>query len=67
VTPEDYVGRLFGAVRLFVLCGIAPGVVAIGYCADRFGPHGTIGIIAVLYLIVVIVAALSPAIRTERR
>jgi len=67
VTPEDYVGRLFGAVRLFVLCGIAPGVVAIGYSADRFGPHGTIGIIAVLYLIVVIVAALSPAIRTERR
>ena len=67
VTPEDYVGRLFGAVRLFVLCGIAPGVVAVGYAADRIGPHATIGIITALYLVVASVAGLSPAIRTERR
>jgi MFS family permease len=36
VTPDEMVGRVFGAVRLFVLCGMAPGVIAFGWVADRF-------------------------------
>lgn len=67
VTPEEYVGRLFGAVRVFVLCGIAPAVVCIGYLSDRYGAHAAISAIALAYLVVAIVAALSPAVRSERR
>jgi MFS family permease len=67
VTPEELVGRVFGAVRLFVLCGIAPGVVAFGFIADRFGPHTAMWVAAVGYLAIAFAAVASPAIREERR
>lgn len=67
VTPEEYVGRVFGAVRLFVLCGIAPGVVLFGYIADRFGPHTAMWVAAGGYLAITFTAIASPAIREERR
>jgi MFS family permease len=67
VTPEEYVGRVFGAIRVFVLCGIAPAVISIGYLSDRYGAHAAITAIALAYLIVAIVAARSPALRNERR
>jgi len=38
VIPEELVGRTFGAVRLFVLLGIAPGVIGFGWIADRVSP-----------------------------
>ncbi len=67
VTPEDQVGRVFGAVRLFVLCGMAPGVVAFGWLADRFSPHVAMDVAAAGYLAIAFVAIASPAIREERR
>jgi MFS family permease len=67
VTPEEMIGRVFGAVRLIVLCGIAPGVVLFGYVADRFGPHTAMVLSALGYLAIAVVAVASPAIREERR
>ena len=67
VTPEELVGRVFGAVRLFVLCGIAPSVVIFGYVADRFGPHTAMWMSAAGYLLIAFAAVASPAIREERR
>jgi MFS family permease len=67
VTPEAYVGRVFGAVRLFVLCGIGPAVIIFGYVADHAGPRTAMAISALGYLAVAIVAAISPAIRSETR
>ena len=67
VTPEDYVGRVMGVVRLVVLCGMAPGILAFGYLADRFSPHYAMTISAFAYLAVAIIAIASPAIRNEAR
>jgi MFS family permease len=67
VTPEELVGRVFGAVRLFVLCGIAPSVLIFGYVADRFGAHTAMWMSAVGYLAIAFAAVASPAIREERR
>jgi MFS family permease len=67
VTPPELVGRVFGAVRLFVLCGMAPGIVAFGWIADRFSPYAAMVVAAVGYLAIAFVAIASPAIREERR
>jgi MFS family permease len=67
VTPEEMVGRVFGAVRLFVLCGMAPGIVLFGWIADRFSAHIAMDVAAVGYLAIAIVAIATPAIRDERR
>jgi predicted MFS family arabinose efflux permease len=67
VTPEEYVGRVFAAVRLFVLCGVAPSVVVFGYVADRFGAHTAMWLSAVGYLSIAFAAIASPSIRNERR
>lgn len=67
VTPQEMVGRVFGAVRLFVLCGMAPGIVAFGWIADRFSPHTAMDVAAIGYLLIAAVAIASPAIREERR
>lgn len=67
VTPQELVGRVFGAVRLFVLCGMAPGILAFGWIADRFSPYAAMVVAAVGYLAIAFVAIASPAIRDERR
>lgn len=67
VTPEDYVGRVFGVVRLIVLAGMAPGILGFGYLADRFSPHTAMMVSAYLYLAVAIGAIASPAVRNESR
>lgn len=67
VTPEMYVGRVFGAVRLFVLSGIPPAVVLFGYVADHAGARAAMAISGFGYLAVAIAAAVSPAIRSETR
>lgn len=67
VTPEALVGRVFGAVRLFVLCGMAPGILAFGWIADRFGANIAMDVAAAGYLTIAFAAVASPAIREERR
>ncbi|TAM89246.1 MFS transporter [bacterium] len=67
VTPDEMVGRVFGAVRLFVLCGMAPGVLVFGYLADRIGPHPAMAVAAAGYLAVALGAVLAPAIRNDAR
>lgn len=67
VTPEQYLGRVLGAVRLFVVAGISPAIVAFGWLADRFGAHAAMWLSAAGYLAVAVVACISPAIRDEAR
>lgn len=67
VIPEEMVGRVFGAVRLFVLCGMAPGIVTFGWIADRFSAHIAMDVAAAGYLAIAFAAVASPAIRDERR
>jgi MFS family permease len=67
VIPEEMVGRVFGAVRLFVLCGIAPGVIGAGWIADHMGPHVAMAISAYGFVAIALAALASPAIRNERR
>lgn len=67
VTPEAYVGRVFGAVRLFVLSGITPAVIVFGYVADHAGARAAIAISGFGYLAVAVSAFLSPAVRSETR
>lgn len=67
VTPEAYVGRVFGAVRLFVLSGIAPAVIVFGYVADHVDARAAMAISGFGYLAVAVSAFLSPAIRNEIR
>ena len=67
VTPEENVGRVFGVVRLVVLCGMAPGILGFGYLADHFTPHLAMTVSAFAYVAVAFAAILTPAIREERR
>lgn len=67
VIPPQMVGRVFGAVRLFVLCGMAPGILAFGWIADRFSAHVAMDVAAVGYLGIAFAAVASPAIRDEER
>ncbi|MGZ3549226.1 MAG: MFS transporter [Vulcanimicrobiaceae bacterium] len=67
VIPEEYVGRVFGAVRLLVLCGVPVGTMFFGYVADHYSPRAGMTISALACLTVAIVAVCSPAIRNERR
>lgn len=67
VTPEHMVGRVMGAVRLFVLAGIAPAVLLFGWVADHRSPHDAMFVAAFGFLVVAAGAALTPAIRNETR
>jgi MFS family permease len=67
VIPEELVGRVFGAVRLVVLCGTVPGALVGGALADRFGARVPILVSCFGYLTMAIVVGLVPAIRRERR
>ncbi len=67
IIPEEYVGRVFGVVRLFVLCGIAPGVIVFASVADHWGAHTAMTLSAVAYLTVALIAVSNKAIRHETR
>jgi predicted MFS family arabinose efflux permease len=67
VIREEYVGRVFGAVRLFVLCGIPLAAVGFGYAADHWGARLAMGISAIGYLLAAVFVLAIPAIRTETR
>ena len=67
VIPEDYVGRVFGVVRLVVLAGILPGSILGGWFADHIGVRATMMISALGYMAFTIVLAFSRTVRAERR
>lgn len=67
VSPEELVGRVMGAVRLFVLAGMAPAVLLFGWVADHRSPHAAMSIAAGGYVVAAIAALLTPAIRDESR
>jgi MFS family permease len=67
VTPDDYVGRVMGAVRLFVMSGMAPGVLVLGWIADHATPRAAMTIAAFAFVVVAVIANLVPSIRNESR
>jgi MFS family permease len=67
VTPEHMIGRVMGAVRLFVLSGMAPGVLIFGWVADRYTPHDAMWIACIGYVVIAVAAVATPAIRNEAR
>ena len=67
VTPEALVGRMMGAVRVFVLLGMAPGVVALGWIADHRDPRAAMMVSAFAYLAFALFVWAVPAIRDETR
>jgi MFS family permease len=67
VTPEEMVGRVMGAVRLFVLSGMAPGILVLGWIADKHGPLSAMWIACLGYVAIALVALVTPAIRNETR
>ncbi len=67
VTPEELVGRVFGAVRLVILLGTVPGALIGGALADRYGARTPIVISGIGYLAMALAVAAFPAIRRERR
>jgi predicted MFS family arabinose efflux permease len=67
VIRDEYVGRVFGAVRLFVLCGIPPATVGFGYVADHSGPRTAMAISALSYVLAAAVVLCVPVIRGEKR
>jgi MFS family permease len=67
VIPHELVGRVFGVIKLVVLCGILPGSILGGWLADHVGVRETMLISAVGYLVLTIVIAFSRTVRTERR
>ncbi|HET9030679.1 MAG TPA: MFS transporter [Candidatus Aquilonibacter sp.] len=67
VTPEPLVGRMMGAVRVFVLGGMAPGVLVLSWIADHRDPRIAMGVCAFAYLFFALLVWVTPAIRDERR
>jgi MFS family permease len=67
VTPEHMVGRVMGAVRLFVLSGMAPGIFVLGWIADRRSPLSAMWVACIGYVVIALAAVATPAIRNERR
>ncbi|MBV8332056.1 MAG: MFS transporter, partial [Candidatus Eremiobacteraeota bacterium] len=67
VTPETMIGRVMGAVRLIVLAGMAPGVLAFGYVADTYSPHAAMWIGCVGYIVIAFAAVALRPLREETR
>jgi len=67
VTPQDLVGRVFGAVRFVVLLGTVPGALLGGALADRYGARFPVVVSGIGYFVMALAIAALPAIRRERR
>jgi MFS family permease len=67
VIPERLIGRTFGAVRVFVLAGIAPGVFAAGWVADHVSPYAAMCGSTLGFILIAGIAVATPAIRNETR
>jgi len=65
--PDDWIGRVFAAVRFVALIGIVPGTLLGGWLADLHGPRLPIIVSTFGYLIVALGAALVPTLRRDRR
>ena len=67
ITPDEWIGRVFAAVRFIFFIGAVPGTLLGGWLADVHGPRLPITISAFGFLIVAFGAAALPAIRRDRR
>jgi MFS family permease len=67
VTPEELVGRVFGAARLIVLIGTVPGALIGGALADHYGARAPIIVSGFGYLLTTLLIVAMPAIRREQR
>ena len=67
VAPEEMVGRVMGVVRLVVLGGMLPSVIAFGWIADHHSARLAMAIAAAGLLALALVAACTPALRNETR
>jgi predicted MFS family arabinose efflux permease len=67
VIPLEATGRVFGAVRLMVLCGMPPGVLAAGWLADHIGARPAMAISGIGFAIIAAFALVTPAVRNETR
>lgn len=67
VTPEDKIGRVFGAVRLVALIGTVPGALVGGAVGDRFGAREATLVAALGYLAIACAIAVLPQIRRDAR
>ena len=67
VIPAEFVGRVFGVVRLVVLVGILPGSVLGGWFSDHLGVRTTMLISAVGFLAFTVLLTFSRTLRAERR
>jgi MFS family permease len=67
VIPQEAIGRVFGAVRLMVLAGMPPGVLAAGWLADHIGARPAMGISGIGFAIIAFFALVTPAVRNETR
>ncbi len=67
VIPEPLIGRTFGAVRVFVLAGIAPGVLGAGWLADHVSPYSAMCASTLGFVLIAGLAIATPAIRNETR
>ncbi len=67
VTPQDMVGRVFGAVRLIALIGTVPGAILGGALGDRYGARAALLVSALGYLAIAAAIGAIPSVRRERR
>jgi MFS family permease len=67
VTPEELVGRVFGAVRLVALAGTVPGAILGGALGDRYGARTALTVAAFGYLAIAASIGAIASIRRDRR
>ena len=67
IVPEDRIGRVFAAVRLIALIGIAPGTLIGGFLADHYGARLPLIVSTFGYLVIALAAAAVPVLRRDKR
>lgn len=67
ITPEEAVGRVFGAARFVAMAGTVPGAILAGYLADRYDARLPIAISAAGYFATALVLWFARALREDAR
>ena len=67
VIPQDMIGRVFGAVRLFVVGGGLPGSLVAGWMIETYGVRFALMVAAAGLVLVALRLALSPLLWREHR
>ena len=67
ITPEEMIGRVFGAVRLVALIGIVPGTVLGGWLADHISLRMPMYVSGYGFLVLALASLAMPALRQDRR